>query len=84
MFKKKLTEKTMEISVDIHKVSFSVNLAALSMKEKISFENCSLFVQWSRGNYKTASSPMEFDIGSGDISAETGLTEHQFACKHQF
>jgi len=44
MFKKKLTEKTMEISVVIDKVSFSVNLAALSMKEKISFENCSLFV----------------------------------------
>ena len=76
MFKKKLTEKTMEISLEIKKVSFSVNLAALSMKEKISFENCSLFVQWSRGNYKDASSPMEFDIGSGKYSAETGLTEY--------
>jgi hypothetical protein len=84
MFKRKLTEKTMEIGVEINKVSFSVDLTALSMKEKISFENCSLFVQWSRGNYKDASSPMEYDIGSGRYSAETGLTEYQFACGHRF
>ena len=76
MFKKKLTEKTMEINIQITKVSFSVDLNALPLKEKISFENCSLFIQWSRGNYRDSSTAMEFDIESGKINPQTGLTEY--------
>ena len=62
-----LTEKPMEIKINLQRVKFLLLKEELTGKDREKYEGLSLFIEWKRGNFKQYSKPFPFDLDKSGL-----------------
>lgn len=79
-----LTEKPMEIKVELQKLSFQVALDTLSAKARQDLTGMDAYVEWKRGKTKRYSKPYPFDLASGVLQGRSNYTRYELILDDEF